>query len=249
MYKTIIKTKSIPESSNLIYRLVKSEYYNDLKIVTNVYSEYNIVDPKTINRVSPYAINNLYNLCLSNLPSWEKFPKRNKSLIGGDYNVINSRCKYDAKIMIVIPLEESIAVCPNGDIWDSFKYIDDYLDEFFDTLSDHIRYYLKKPIDDKNWDNFSSILDEYDKVRNPYDEYRNYLNTNIDIISKWETKEISTLEILNAILDPTTNNFKIINYNGSVKIDPNREMWTDSKSLLIEKSNFVGFIEKIIKSN
>jgi len=224
--------KSLPYYNNLIdgkttliYRKVKYNF-------DNLYNTYNIVDPKNIERISPYASSNLYNLIFSNIESWSNYPKRNKSLICGDFNDVKYRD--GDKLMLVFPLEPKLAVCPVDDIWDSFRMsIYGDLNHFFNELDKHQHKLYMINLDDKNWSALSKQLNNFDKERN-YEKYSFLKNIkDSDLANRWFTEKISSLELLNILFDPIKNDFEIINYDGT-NIPYDREVWTDSKCLLID---------------
>ena len=231
----------------LIYRQV---IYNNQ--FGNKYTDMNIVDPKTIKRISPNASSNLYNLFFSNSERWCEYPKRNKSLICGDSVAVNRRLTYKRSQMVVIPLESvKIGVCSDNDIWSSFNTISDFVDDFFYSLKENYFYLSRNNFTDNNWSKFKKELIEYDKLRSGVNEILSnpspHFSVNDNgpekmilskkIMMKWKNNEISTLELLNMLFDPDKNNFKILDYDGT-NLPSNREVWTDSKSLLIEKDYF-----------
>ncbi len=233
--------KSLPYYDNLIngnttliYRKVKRKINHNKNIndYNNNYLDFNIVDPKNIERISPYAESNLYNLLFSNLENWSKYPKRNKSLICGDFADVEYRA--GDKLMLVFPLEPKLAVCPVDDIWDSFyPSITCNLSDFFQEL------YNITNFDDINYDNLLIQLKNFDEARSSTNSdvtFKRYIK-NKDLCDRWSRKEISTVELLNIIFDPDKNNFEIINYDG-LNIPYNREVWTDSKCLLIEPRKY-----------
>ena len=257
------------DNINLIFRKVKTsfnyEFYNN-------YKTYNVIDPKTIKRVSPYASSNIYNLCFSNLVSWKDLPKREKSLICGDYKACKNRMSGDW--YVVIPLNKcKLGVCAqSNDIWDSFKNSinTDFIDEFFETFASNVRRIIGECLDDTDWSNFTEQLELVDKIRgfnnkilemeDTMDQYVGYFdetenknkkiainNLTIDIndkdlCRKYENLEISTLELLNTGFDPKNNNIDLVDYDGSY-YGTDCEVWTDSKSLLVDFRYIKEYIE------
>jgi len=95
-YKKIgVKELLKEENNRLIYRVVKDLVYvgEDSDEVNNDYDNYCIVEPDSITRRSPYSATNMYNLLFSNLPSWNDLPKRDNSLICGDFVCVNNRSR------------------------------------------------------------------------------------------------------------------------------------------------------------
>jgi len=218
-----------------IYRMIKSQY----KIYNNFYSDINIVNPRIIDRVAPYSESNLHNLYLSNAETWSNFPKRNKSLIGGDHD-ISSR---SGKVMVVIPLEDrKIAVAPD-DIWVSFKYLFGNINNFFKKIK------TLKGIE--TWEE----LDKYIKTDDLKDKDFNFI-IRLHVNSDFEYKQqylngfISRLEFFNLLFSPELNGFKLYDYSKLRYTSANkfyREIWTDSKSVLIDVELYNVLINKLQK--
>jgi hypothetical protein len=249
---------NVDDFKHLIYRKVILNFGNKY----NIYNRYNMVDPKVITRISPYIDNNIYNLLFSNLPSWEKYPKRNKSLICGDYTCVSKRTK--GELMVVIPLENKpLAICPNQDIWLSFfksigkkntsdnNYI---LEDIISLLKCNVEQTINDKINDKNYNKLIQQFEKYDQLREKisYSSDKVFTKYIIDkeLCKKWYKKEISTLNLLDIIFNTKNNDFNLINYNDILELPKNREIWTDSNSILIDY--YYGFkyiIEKLKKKH
>jgi hypothetical protein len=240
MFDTVMSGKDINET-NLIYRGVANVNLHAYITTTN-YTTYNLVDPTKIDRYSPYSDNNLYNLFLSNSIKWTKFAKRDNSLICGDYECIQHR--REQNVFVVIPFDYEISVCPKKDIWDSFNYDNTFntLDDIFDTIYYSMKDINKKDGWDKNWETFKTLLNEIDND----DKLKFIKNYCAELgLSSSYLQDKSFLEILDILLDPKRNGFKVMKYDGSRDLPNNREIWLDSKSLLIKKKNFNDFINKV----
>lgn len=239
MFNTVMSGKELNEQ-NLIYRGVANNNLHNYTSTTN-YTTYNLVDPTKIDRYSPYSDNNLYNLFLSNSRKWTKFAKRDNSLICGDYECI-MQYRDERNVYVVIPFDYEISVCPKKDIWFSFNYenTDNTLEDFFDTIA----YYINTEDDnwDKNWEKFKTLLNEINED-NKFDFINKYCVQLGLSLSYLQDK--SFLEILDILLDPKRNGFKVIKYDGSKELPNNREIWLDSKSLLIRRVIFNDFIYKV----
>lgn len=239
MYETVVEKGIIPKKENLFYRIINED--------ENKYKNYNLVDPDSITRFSPYSNNNLYNLVISNLKNWTKFPKRDNSLIGGNYKDMETRSfEYDYnKMMIVIPYDYEIGVCPKEDIWYSFKTLDSSLNYFFSIIEIKLKKFNIK-VNDENWNKFKKNLIEFDNIRNNFNFNFN-INPNYNYIyEKWRKFEITTLELIEKLLDPDLNDFKVINFDGSKDLGKTpKEMWCDSKSLLIDENAWNYFIKNV----
>lgn len=94
------------------------------------------------------ASGNVYTVLMDNLNSWQKFPKRSRSLI---CSTSGSTAKNYGQVYLVIPFDGAKwGVCPDEDIWNSF---DNTLEDVFDTRS----------LQDFN-PKFSDLFDSLDKL-------------------------------------------------------------------------------------
>jgi hypothetical protein len=242
MFDTVISGKDI-NATNLIYRGVANRNFHDYTTTTN-YTTYNLVDPTKIDRYSPYSDNNLYNLFLSNSRKWTKFAKRDNSLICGDYECI-IQDRFEENVYVVIPFDYEISVCPKEDIWCSFNYYNTHktINDIFNSIAIYIKFDDNDEIPwDKNWETFKKLLNgitEEDKL-DFIDRYCAELGLSLSYL-----QDKSFLEILDILLDPKRNGFKVMKYDGSRDLPNNREIWLDSKSLLIKRENFNDFIYKV----
>jgi hypothetical protein len=242
MFDTVMAGKKLNET-NLIYRGVVNTNYHDYTKTTN-YTNFNLVDPTKIDRYSPFADNNLYNLYLSNSIKWVNYAKRDNSLICGDYECI-IRYREEENVYVVIPFDYEISVCPRQDIWYSFNYYNTHktLNGIFDSVYDSVYNIIADiPNDwDKNWETFKTLLNGISN-----DDKLNFINNYCsELKEKDKLKDKSFLEILDILLDPKRNGFKVMKYDGSKSLPNNREIWLDSKSLLIERDSFDYFIDKV----
>lgn len=264
MYETIIEKGIIPGKKDLFYRIVKMNAWDEYdEYIENEYGDYNLVEPDSITRISPYSSNNLYNLILSNLNSWSKYPKRDNSFIGGNYQCIDNRGYDEDELMIVVPYGDEIAICPNRDIWVSFnETLRTNINNFVSILKRTIINY-DIVVNDTDWNKFVENLIKFDEKRKNDDYWsKNVPDFKIqdkykNILEKWKQSKITSLEFLEQILDPNKNNFQLIKFDGSKKYlglisgkffsKSAREIWTDDKSLLIRESEWNNFVEKVIQ--
>ena len=128
---------------------------------------YSVVTPGL--KVSENATYNLYTRLFSGiLPSWNNFPRRNRSFICS--SSINKALQYSGSydnIYAVFPKNNSkIGVCPESDIWISFKNINETLDQFqikFMLALEWISILIGKIEDSNN-----------KKINNKFNKYYNY---------------------------------------------------------------------------
>lgn len=232
--------------------------YRDVRYHFEDYSSYNIINPTEITRISPYASKNYYNLLFSNLPSWNDFPKRNKSLICADYTGINNRVMGFGHCFIVFPFDGLFGVCSDDDIWSSFsksisknytieqyfEYLEEDIEDVFNSKS--LTNSIPKEFD-KDWNVFVECLSKYDEMREKISTitFIQLIQTHIDT-EKWLNKEQSTIDLLNEVFNPKTNDFITLQYTGQT-LPRNREMWTESNSLFVKYSSYDEFIVKLKK--
>lgn len=190
-------------------------------------------------RISPYADTNYYNLLFSNLPSWKKYPKRNKSIVcSTDYDEARNRnnhfCPYR-----VFPVDGSkIGVCNECDIWEGFKItvrssmaaFNRSMYELFDRNG------VKTRNTDISYSSFVKACNELDKIKETEGD--------IDIGNNWHNKEwvidyktgeSKLIDFLDFLLSPGENYFRLV--TTGAKIPNDREVWTDGESILIRSDS------------
>lgn len=210
-------------------------------------------DPKQYKRHSAHT-ENYYTEIMDNSKYWSEYPNRSSSIVGS--TDMDKAAAYGT-LYHVIPLNENarIGVCPKSDIWGSFDFalteLDKLLKEdiaiptaipdfthlagfnnFLKTkfnLSKEADYSeLKKKVilNDKSFE----LLNRESTWNNSKFEYSK--EELLKIQNKWGT----FLNYLEYLLSPKWNGFNIVEYNKSVTLPSNREVWTDSECLLIEHS-------------
>ena len=255
MFDTIMKQDDI-NTNNLFLRIVSKGYKNGDELESNIYTNYTVIDPQNITRVSPNTSYNAYNLLLSNLPSWDKFPKRDNSLIGGDIESIMQRKHSVENVMVVIPFGGDVGVCSKRDIWLSFnksigKDINWFINQHFMEYIDQVMDFQNQP--DRDMEVFKKLLEDFDNKRNPHEDRNIFAATQTrdtildkELGKKWYDKEISSFDMLNTLLNPYKNGFTIIeDYDASKKLPTEKELWCDSKSLLIRYDEIDDFFKAV----
>ena len=194
----------------------------------NGYDAYKLTDPsKGSKRLSAYAKGNFYTMFIENHKMWKGYPQRD--VICTTDKDEGGRRSNDGPF-IVFPYDGfKLGICPERDIWLSFKKTigDIKVVKFNKTLASIYDAY-KIPIP-KDWNTMVKTLksftikklQERDIVRNKH--YNNFKNVilSFDNIYDFGTK----------VLDPNTNGFKI---STRIPNDKNKEVWTDSKCLLVK---------------
>lgn len=191
--------------------------------------KYYFIDPtKSYERISPFAEYNFYNLLLSNLPSWKKYPKRNKSVICTTSSE-NARHRGRDIYYFVLPVDgANIGICPDRDIWDCFndsgvdlEDFGNHLDDFFETNN--------ISVSDNDYNDFVDACKKIDKYKEEgsldiYDSFSDWL-------IKFKKTDKTFLEYLNNLLNPNKNNFKLVTVGKKIGYD--REVWTGDKCVLV----------------
>lgn len=200
-----------------------------------------------IERVAPWSEwGNWHNLMLSNLESWNGYPKRNKSLIGASHG--RAFTHGGVATYLIIPYDSTkIGVCPQPDIWESFRtrtlFISKWAKLVIDIVAQKNGVEL---VDDKNW---SSLLPYLDKKYLQEDfiwdvpQNRTAVNKNLFfVIGKGIVydNEKTLLENLDYFLSPQFNNFSLLNFSEvSKRVSLARtaydakEIWFEDEALLI----------------
>lgn len=226
------------EAGNRIYRGIPTE------------SPIVYIDPNKAERVSANTSNE-HNILVSHvLPSWQKFPKRSRSLIcSGDYRSAGSYSRIGAHI--VMPLGNPlIAVCPYLDFWDSFDISPpDFNDLFSDFYKTFILFFDELKLPPKitgvqDMARFLKLLDA-EVVQSPKgmakvveDFESGRLTSRRRSLAKMLTSGDSISE-LDKFFEPTKNAFGLWPYAEYQTVP--HEVWFSSPAVLIQPSAFDKF--------
>lgn len=198
---------------------------------------------------------NYYNRLLSDiLYRWRAYPKRNRSFI------CSSAYAYAANwsdvINVVFPKNDTrIAICPEYDMWKSFSeyaqidrmlnlnidlcllfsYVTGYTRDESNNLFKNdsvlaIRKYLfkvDKAISDMSVNDYETLLTNINT-----EFYNKGLFTNI--VNKVKYNDSSLIQMLDYILDPSKNGFRLINIEDySFRINEYHEIWFDNDAIFL----------------
>jgi len=220
---------------------------------TSIRGNTGIVDPSKSTRKSAYT-SNYYTLIMSETEKWSKYPARSKSIVAS--SGINKASGYadTGKLFFVLPHNNAkIAVASGEDIWNSFKHVfgniqyplggfNDLLDILFRRVGiknspDNTLNELKNSCEvlDKEISRLEEIIGEKLSSKTS-DKYGVLLNV-MDYVILWSITfgkmyKGSTYDMLLRIFDPQKAGIKLVKSGQS--IPNNREVWTDSKCLLID---------------
>lgn len=200
--------------------------------------------PSTIERRSANTSNE-YNLLLSNLPSWKKYPRRNKSNICTTAGNLEYAGNFGV-IMTVLPFNGAkFGVCPKYDLWGSFKTLEDLYGDKDYTVS-YLNHELTKLIEEAGIKLIHSN-DSYEVLVSALDAATKYLQgPKLKIDKKYKliyqdviNGSMTLLQFLEKILDPKVNGFRLTNYAGLKSISSGEhEVWTDSDCLMMSTEHF-----------
>ncbi len=209
--KNAKKSFESSKKGNIIYRGLQSD------------SGSLLVDPmKGKPRKSAYVGSNYYTLLLDNLSSWKQYPKRSKSII---CTTDKHKAEDYGSAYIVLPKDGSkIGVCPDDDIFTSFKYLfsksqNSYMGEWSTDMS-ALSTNLGLKNSDKNWKSILKLFKTLD-------------DTDTSGVNWWP-KYLSggdSLKTMEDLLDPRKNKFALKKSGDILPYD--REVWTDGESIML----------------
>ena len=215
--------------------------------VTGFYDNYAIVDP-TLKKRKSANTHNYYTLMMDNLPSWQGWPKRSRSLIcstSKKKTMAYSEYDFDnggsyLSIYQVLPFNGAkLAVCPRDDIWTSFAKVFGY------NMGGKINGTLVGPLTSARVPatGYRSMMQGIFENREKIMEFESFVGYDL-LPTKcrpfWEevarTKSIpEMISVFNEKLSPEYNNFHLLTSNNQTMLADvySREVWTDSKCYLI----------------
>jgi len=200
---------------------------------------YIFTDPsKGLPRYSRGNIENYYTLLIDNLPNWKKYPKRSRSIICT--NSIQEAESY-GDVYIVFPFNNAnFGVCSKSDVWISFLSTIGNLRIFVNNLNKVLKATTQLINYDKDWKTLTKAFKiSEDNIKNNNFNY----NTLSQMKIKWVDELLignSYLNIFKKYMDPNKNNFGLT--KDPTNITKNREIWTDSKCVLVYEE----LVDKII---
>jgi hypothetical protein len=238
-------------------RIILNDYPESLKTTTNcLYKGINYLEnPQGFYLVNPsFAIRksrtlketgNIHNLIIDNLPSWENYPKREKSII---FSTLYRTAKIYGICYHVFPkIGSQVAICPNDDFWNSFRpalirmglvgnrsnliTLNNALYEIGLTFG------LKK-VDFIDWTIFSKFAEDFDSIVPNSLKISDFSN---NLIRKVYEHNHGLISFLNHVLSPSINGFTIDIFNHRFKHIHNSEMWTEGQCLLVKEDQMVSF--------
>jgi hypothetical protein len=210
------------KNGSIIYRGVKQQY------------DYALINPKSGKpRVSANTSNH-YTLINDNSPYWKGYPKRSESIICSTEKDVTYLY---GNVYIVLPYDGAeIGVCPSQDYWYSFeKSIDSSLDQFNSNLDYLIKMVTDKKVNLKSYSSLVKSFKEFDESFNKMsDDPKIIIKNTYEFLKKYKDDD-SLLKYVQKLLSPKPNGFQL--KKSGDKLPKKREVWTDSKSILISYEN------------
>ncbi len=207
----------------------------------NLSGDYGLIQPSKYERTSANT-SNYYTLLMDNSPKWKNYPKRSQSIICGN----TKSAAYPPNIFIVFPVDNSkIGVCPRYDLWDSFQ--DTYKRErssvdmsmFNEGLEEILRVYAKRSTD-ISWSALHKLIKLTDsEIAKEGTSKLRSLDYN-SLAKIMLSNKMNLSEVLDYIIDPVANNFKLITNTDKLPVNRIRECWTDGDSIIISTDNASG---------
>jgi len=221
-------------------------------------SDYLLVAPITFMRTSKTASKNgnTYNILLNNLPSWQNFPLRQKSLIATtslstakSFSVpFPAQGLTFGRTYRVLPKNMStVVISPKSDIWYCF---DDSLKQELEidntiSLKQFNRYIAEIATAlgfdnsfDKNWPLFNDFITALLKANCSSRKHLSKIARKL--FDRLKDNKTDILGYLDRVLGPTKNDFRARVYSAHSNLRglPDNEVWTDSCCLLVEEKVF-----------
>ena len=221
---------------------VKSNLNNKGKIHRGVNNNesFLFVDPKSAKPRRSANTKNYYTLLMDNMKSWKKYPKRSESLICST----NQRQFGYGFHFVVLPYDNAVlGVASKQDLWVSFEDIDTRdLSQFNNNIGTIMRE-LDVSISDSSYLDVLNAFGEFDmSVSDNPEVIDNLINGGI----KWlQGYKGDLLKHMQKLLDPNRNDFELKKIGD--KLPKDREVWTDSKCIMVSDRVFDEFIYETLK--
>jgi hypothetical protein len=204
-----------------------------------------IVKPSEFYRESQNTTN-YYTICIDNLPEWESYPKRSRSIVCST-DSYKASTYGDSNYHIVFPINRAvIGVCSDKDIWTSFENsgissmhrFNNDMGELFSIAYSLTGQYMNP----QNWQKYLKVFSNIDKFkRNPQFEPIHY---NLMWVKRYFKEDITFYDALRKVLNPIYNDFSIIeNYYTAKHIPYEREVWISDPCYLISRKHLNKFLD------
>ena len=206
--------------------------------------EYRFIDPKKFKRKSKNTTNH-YTELMDHLPSWSKYPKRSQSIIcSTSYDYARA---FGYETYSIFPYDGAkIGVCSSNDLWNSFNKITDYSGYYdMNGFNRNLRIVMKDFLGVKklpsDFTQMKKIFVEFDKTMKD-DEIREQLFEEQPLYKDFYKGDMR--KFLDTIMSPDANGFNLMKIGE--QLPPNREVWTDSKSVMVIADMFIESLYEIM---
>lgn len=182
--------------------------------------------------LSAFIRQNIFNV----LPKWKDYPKRNKCIIAETEPIYPKAYGY---LYLVLPKNGvNIAIAPNHDVWNSFRLMRKTLGHVdFNDVSLAISELIKtsRKFDNTNNSDIKSVIDICNEIDNVDGVSTNMKELASNILAA--IKQYGSIrQLLDEILDPVENGFKLVSIENIDSSDFNTkgsEVWFDSEAIFI----------------
>lgn len=208
-----------------------------------------IVRPSRYKRQSANTYN-YYTLLIDNLPEWNEYPERSKSIVcSTDYTYANIY----GNLYLIIPLGKiKFGVAPS-DIWGSFDLTLDVFNGYLSRLHEDV--YGSGKLSEDNFSEFKETIIDMDKRLKSGKTYdgRSYQ----DVIEDFEPGPTASMydsmytyrtfiedyldgghsnlfEYIQDLLDPKENGFEVKTYSKNFQVGEEEEVWTSGNCLTLK---------------
>jgi len=219
-----------------------NKYKKDIIIFRGIKSNDNFlfVDPKSSKPRRSAHTKNYYTLINDNSSYWKQYPKRSESLICTTSS--NTTEGYGTSY-IVLPYDNAkIGVCSKSDYWFSFpnlfKLADGYYDmSLFNNELERLFQQVDIELSDKSYKDLQHSFSLFDiTFDHDVDSIDSLINEDSYNILKGYDKVWDLMKHFNTLLAPEPNKFDLYKIN-NLDGDVDKEVWTDSKAVLININN------------
>ena len=223
-----------------------SEYI--LRGIPGTSAGFRVTDPSAKSRASAYADFNYYTLLINNLPSWATYPKR-EIICSTD---LDKASNY-GETYVVFPYDGAkLGICPGSDIFISFDVFGS-LRQFNKIINKLVYYVTHKTSTINSWRTLSGFLEKVD-----IDRFADFVGMGDfgdldtgdvvdDMYDAWLKVPKKTLFafINDHLLEPQKNNFRLVTHiPGMNELPEDREIWTDSKCVMVHETNINEFMKE-----
>jgi len=235
--KTLYETEAIrlvKENCNIAvesYHNHKSRIYRGV----NNPESFLYVDPKKGKPRKSANTYNYYTLIMDNMKEWKKYPKRSESLI---CSTSKRQFGYGFHFVVLPYNGAKIGVASKRDLWISFDNINTHdLSQFNNNIGTIMRE-VNVPISDKSYLDILNSFGTFDMfMKDNPDKIKQLIDGGILWLYGYKG---DLLKHIQKLFDPSKNDFELKKIGD--KLPENREVWTDSKCIMISERVFDDFM-------